>query len=202
MNLEKIDQTEEFQALKRAATDDAYLIPNHLNDTALIVSFALELISDRKSRYWEDWKLVKKINEQYPEVKKAKIRHYLQLAKMLTVYLNPLNVELEKIRLIHSIKDNAQKAAIANTAKDRDVMAKEHNNLTRILGLDKPIASGAESSVIVNIFNFDPSLIGGQKRPNLLVQIAQELKKIEKEQEEQMADFETLKDDLENESDR
>jgi hypothetical protein len=198
MNLGKIDQTEEFQALKRAATDDAYMIPNHMNDTALVVSFALELISDRKSRYWEDWKLVRKISEKYPEVTKTKIRHYLQLAKMLTVYLNPLNVELEKIRLIHSIKDNAQKAALANTAKDRDVMAKEHNNLTKILGLDKPIVSGSESSVIVNIFNFDPSLIGAQKRPNLLGQIAQELKKIEKDQEEQLADFETLKGDLED----
>ena len=56
--------------------------------------------------------------------------------------------------------------------------------------------------LIINIFNFDPSLIGGQKRPNLLAQIAKELKKIETEQEEQMADFETLKDELENESDR
>lgn len=202
MNLDKIDQTEEFQALKRAATDDAYLIPNHLNDTALIVSFALELISDRKSRYWEDWKLIKKINDQYPELKKAKIRHYLQLAKMLAVYLNPMNVELEKIRLIHSIKDNAQKAALANTPKDRDVMAKEHANLMKILKADEATHSGGGGAVIINIFNFDPSLIGAQKRPNLLAQIAVELKKIEKEQEEQLADFETLKDELENESDR
>lgn len=202
MNLDKIDQTEEFQALKRAATDDQYLIPNHLNDTALVVSFALELISDRKSRYWEDWKLIKKITEQYPDVSKTKIRHYLQLAKMLTVYLNPMNVELEKIKLIHSIKDNAQKAAIANTPKDRDVMAKEHANLMKIFKADEASHSGGGGAVIINIFNFDPSLIGAQKRPNLLAQIAQELKKIEAEQEAQMADFETLKEELENESDR
>lgn len=202
MNFDKIDQTEEFQALKRAATDDTYPVPNHLQATAHIVSEAMELINDRKSRNWEDWKMIKTISGKYPDVSKTKIRHYLQLAKMLTIYLNPINVELEKIRLVSSIRDNRQKAALANTAKDRDVIAKENANLMKIIRADEAISSGGGGAVIINIFNFDPSLIGAQKRPNLLAQIAQELKKIETEQQEQMADFETLKDELENESDR
>lgn len=198
MNLSKLQQSEEFLALRRAAQDENYPIPTHLESTAFVVSAALDMLSDRKSRYWEDHKVIKKIAESYPDVSKTKIRHCLQLAKMLTVYLNPLNVELEKIRLIHSIKDNAQKSATANTVKDRDVMAREHSNLIKIIGVDKPTDSGGGSTLVINIFNFDPSLIGAQKRPNLLADIALELKKIDAEQQEQIESFEVLKKELED----
>jgi hypothetical protein len=197
MNLSKLQETEEFLSLKRAAQDENYTIPSHLEATAHVVSAALELLSDRKSRYWEDYKVIKKISESYPNVSKTKIRHSLQLAKMLLVFLNPLNVELEKIRLIHSIKDNAQKAAQANSVKDRDVMAKEHSNLIKIIGADKSTETGAGSTLVINIFNFDPTLIGASKRPNLLADIAMELKKIDAQQQEQMEDFEVLKKELE-----
>ncbi|AYQ31433.1 hypothetical protein [Runella sp. SP2] len=200
MNLSKLQQSEEFLALRRAAQDENYPIPSHLELTALVVSAALEILSDRKCRYWEDHKIIKRIaDSSYGEqMSTTKIRHCVQIAKMLTVYLNPLNVELEKIRLIHSIKDNAQKAATANTVKDRDVMAREHSNLIKIIGVDKPTDSGGGSTLVINIFNFDPTLIGAQKRPNLLADIALELKKIDAEQQEQIEDFEVLKKELED----
>lgn len=195
MNLEKLEQEEALEALRRAETEPDYQLPTKYAQEAKLVSAAMNLMGEKRALYWQDKRFIREIESKYPDADISKIRRALKFAKQLLVFLNPVNQELEKIRLIDAIKTNAMKSAVANTAKDRQVASAEHKNLIKLLGLDREQKEQSGGGLTVIIINDDPSKLGGQARPNLLMDIAKELKAIEKEQQEDFAEFEAIDDD-------
>ncbi|WP_028665934.1 hypothetical protein [Runella zeae] len=194
MSLEKFELEETFEELKRAELEEGYQLPSKLADEARLVSAAMNIMGEKRALYWQDKRIIKEMMIRcLCDEKKA--RKSLRFAKQLLVFLNPVNQELEKIRLIDSIKTNAMKSSVANTAKDRQVISAEHKNLIKLLGLDKEQPEQNSAGLHVIIINHDPSLLGGQKRPNLLQDIAKELRKIEKQQETDFTDFEMIDDE-------
>lgn len=116
-------------------------------------------------------------------------------AKRLFPFLDPVERDFEKSWVINSIKMNID---AARKKGDLKTVASENKNLMNIFGFDKEVGDQLPPSLIINVLNFNPELIGAKALPKaeLNRQIDEMLADDEKrEQEFDDIDWEEMKDE-------
>lgn len=106
--------------------------------------------------------IAKHIREKY-SVSLGQARADVQEAKRLFPMLDPVDRAFEKAWLIDSIKKNI---ADARKKGDLKTVATEHKNLEGLFKFGEDEENAQPPSLIMNIMNFNPSLIGAQEMPD------------------------------------
>jgi hypothetical protein len=116
-------------------------------------------------------------------------------AKRLFPFLDPVERDFEKSWVVHSIKMNID---AARKKGDLKTVAAENKNLMNIYGFDKDLGEPQSPSLIINVLNFNPELIGAKALPSTELdrQIDEMLAEdVKKELEFDDIDWEDLKDE-------
>jgi hypothetical protein len=106
--------------------------------------------------------IAKQIRDNF-SVSLGQARADVQEAKKLFPMLDPVDRAFEKAWLIDSSKKNI---AAARLKGDLKTVATEHKNLAMLFNFSEDEENAQPPSLIVNVMNFNPALIGAREMPD------------------------------------
>ncbi len=153
--MSKLTDVDKIYACLKAGTE----LSAELKDRYNRLAFARELLYGVEIQSVAD--IAKAIANKFI-VSESMARLDVLEAKRLFPFLDPVERAFEKSWVINSIKMNID---AARKKGDLKTVASENKNLMNIYGFDKEVEEQLAPSLIINVLNFNPELIGAKPLP-------------------------------------
>ena len=176
---------------KKSDVDKIYLclrngseMPEELRLRYDRLSYARELLYGVEIKSVMD--IAKSIAAKF-EISESMARLDVLEAKRLFPFLDPVERDFEKSWLHNSIMMNID---AARKKGDLKTVASEHKNLNTIFGFDKEVGDQTPPSLVINVLNFNPELIGAKALPTAeLDRQIDDMLEADKKREEEFEDI-------------
>lgn len=158
------------------------------------IEFISRLYFSKTFKFHSDMALARRVAQER-DIPLQQARKDVELCKQLYVYANPVDWSFERALLIHSIKDNINRA---REAGDLKTVQREHANLIALIG-DKA-NDEAPQTLLINVVNYNPSLVGAKEIPDLEQKVQAMIEADMKEENEIWEDFDVVETNQRNDS--